>query len=193
MLGRNQSVRKTPVSSRTTKLHRAISPSMKDQWSGKTLRRFFFARPARPRRSSAHVAAAPALDGFEALAAVVPLVLATPLLELIVVTLPEARTNRLGEVAGGNQVPICVHSQRQLGQVSGSRPEDDPAVVGEVERGLVARAQQVVRLLLPQGDGAADVGADLGEAQDAVDAPVLAALGGLDVVGLHLDDDDRGL
>src|ERR1700712_4614224 len=112
MLGRNQSVRKTPVSSRTTKLHRAISPSMKDQWSGKTLRRFFFARPARPRRSSAQVAAAPALDGLDAFAAVVPLLEATPLLELIVVTLPEARTNRLREVAGCYQVPLLVHRQR---------------------------------------------------------------------------------
>ena len=31
------------MSSRTTKLHSAISPSMNDQWSGKTLRRFFLA------------------------------------------------------------------------------------------------------------------------------------------------------
>ena len=43
MRGWNHSVRKTPVSRSTTKLHSAISPSMKDQWSGKTLRRFFFA------------------------------------------------------------------------------------------------------------------------------------------------------
>ena len=68
MLGLNQKVRNTPVSSRTTKLHSAISPSMNDQWSGKTLRRFFRINVASPSRSSAQVAAAPALLGLEAVA-----------------------------------------------------------------------------------------------------------------------------
>ena len=36
--GTNQNVRNMPVSSSTTNDHSAISPSMKDQWSGKTLR-----------------------------------------------------------------------------------------------------------------------------------------------------------
>ena len=45
----------------------------------------------------------------------------------------------------------------------------------DVELRLVARAQQVVRLLLVQGDGAADVRADLGVRDDAVVGPVLAA------------------
>ena len=83
MLGVNHSVRKTPVRSRTTKLHSAISPSMKDQWSGKTLRRFFLAMDARPSRSSAQVAAAAALLGFFAVAAVVVLLLATLLVSMI--------------------------------------------------------------------------------------------------------------
>ncbi len=74
MLGVNHRVRKTPERSSTTKLHSAISPSMKDQWSGKTLRRFFFITVARPRRSSAQVAAAPILLGFFAVAALVLLV-----------------------------------------------------------------------------------------------------------------------
>src|SRR4051794_19259625 len=69
MLGRNHRVRKTPVSSSTTKLHSATSPSMNDQWSGKTLRRFFLARVASPSRSSAHSATAPTRLGFEAVAA----------------------------------------------------------------------------------------------------------------------------
>ena len=60
MLGTNQNVRNTPVSSRTTKLHNAISPSMNDQWSGNTLRRFLRAIVASPSRSSAQVAIAPA-------------------------------------------------------------------------------------------------------------------------------------
>src|SRR3954467_10198372 len=82
MLGVNHRVRNTPVSRRTTKLHRAISPSMKDQWSGKTLRRFFFARVASPRRSSAHPATAPARLGCLAVAAV-ELVLATLLVSML--------------------------------------------------------------------------------------------------------------
>ena len=39
-LGTNQNVRNVPVSSRMTSEYIAISPSMKDQWSGKT----FFSR-----------------------------------------------------------------------------------------------------------------------------------------------------
>src|SRR3954451_25012704 len=70
MLGVNHRVRKTPLRSRTTKLHSAISPSMNDQWSGKTLRRFFLASVARPRRSSAHPATAPARFGLVVVAAV---------------------------------------------------------------------------------------------------------------------------
>src|SRR5215210_4178994 len=64
MLGLNQSVRNTPVSRSTTKLHSAISPSMNDQWSGKTLRICFLAPVAMPTRSSAQLATAPTLDGL---------------------------------------------------------------------------------------------------------------------------------
>ncbi len=73
MLGLNHSVSRVPVSSRTTKLHSAISPSMKDQWSGKTLRICFFMAVARPVRSSAQVAAAAMWFTLGALAALVPL------------------------------------------------------------------------------------------------------------------------
>src|SRR4051794_2764507 len=82
MLGLNHRVRKTPLSRRTTKLQSAISPSMKDQWSGKTLRRFFFARVASPSRSSAHSATAPTLLGLEAVAAV-EFVVATLLVSML--------------------------------------------------------------------------------------------------------------
>ena len=37
------------------KEYKAISPSMKDQWSGNTLRRFFFSHLPAPMRSSIHV------------------------------------------------------------------------------------------------------------------------------------------
>src|SRR5918995_7452684 len=83
MLGLNHRVRKTPVRSRTTKLHRAISPSMNDQWSGKTLRRFFFIAVASPRRSSAHDASEPAGPGLDAVAAVAPLLVATLLVSIL--------------------------------------------------------------------------------------------------------------
>src|SRR4051794_18521860 len=191
MLGLNHSVRNTPVSNRMTKLHSAISPSMKDQWSGKTLRICFLVAVARPSRSSAHVAAPAALLGLLVVAGLVPLV------EVVVLigspTFPVARADRFGEALSGDQVALGVDHQRQLRQVSAGRTEDDLAVVGEVEGRLVAGAQQVVRLLLPQGDRTTDVRADLGEAEDALDAPVLAALPGLDVVGVHPDQDHRSL
>src|SRR4029453_9043967 len=85
MLGVNHSVRNTPLSRSTTKLQSAISPSMNDQWSGKTLRRFFLASVARPSRSSAHSASAPARLGLEAMAAV-ELVLATLLVSMLMRT-----------------------------------------------------------------------------------------------------------
>src|SRR3990170_3408593 len=85
MLGSNHRVRNTPVSSRTTKLHSAISPSMKDQWSGKTLRSD---KPlvalARPSLSSAQVATAPArLAPLLGVAGSVPFVEATSALFII--------------------------------------------------------------------------------------------------------------
>src|SRR4051812_7310462 len=137
MLGVNHSERKTPLSSRTTKLHSAISPSMNDQWSGKTLRRFFLAIVARPSRSSAHSAAAPMRFGLAAVAAV-ELVLATLLVSMLMtgysgsgslarallgVALPVARSDRLLEVALGHEVALVVDGERQLGQRPRGRPE----------------------------------------------------------------------
>src|SRR3954451_9709872 len=129
--GLNQRLRNTPVSSSTTKLHSAISPSMNDQWSGKTLRICFLARPAMPVRSSAQAATAPMREGLAGFAAILALVLMST-------SFPEARTHRFGEVARGDQVPLAVHADRQLRQRPGRGPEDHRAVVGEVERGLVA-------------------------------------------------------
>ena len=50
--GLKNSVRKTPVSSTTMKLYSAISPSMNDQWSGKTLPRLRDRNLLLPMRSS---------------------------------------------------------------------------------------------------------------------------------------------
>src|ERR1043165_3451836 len=98
MLGLNQSVRNVPVSSRMTKLHSAISPSMKDQWSGKTLRICFLVAVAMPRRSSAQVATAAAGFGLAALAGVVPLEFAAEAIRSP--SFPVARADRFVEVAG---------------------------------------------------------------------------------------------
>src|SRR5690349_4573392 len=190
MLGLNHRVRKVPVSSRTTKLHRAISPSMKDQWSGKTLRTCFFASVASPTRSSIQLAAPATRFGLAGFAAVRPLVL-TVLISSP--TFPVAGADRLVEVRLGDEVALAVDHDRKLGQRTSCRSEDHLTVVRQVEGRLVTGAQQVVRLLLPKRDRAPDVGADLGEAQDAFDTPVLAAGGGGDVAGPHPDDDGRGL
>src|SRR6185312_11932385 len=190
MLGLNHSVRNVPVSSRTTKLHRAISPSMKDQWSGKTLRTCFFASDASPTRSSTQLATPPTRFGFSVLAAVRPLVVAVLISSP---TFPVARADRLVEVVLGDEVALAVDHDRELRQRTSRRSEDHLTVVRQVEGRLMTGAEQVVGLLLPQRDRAPDVRADLGVAQDARDAPVLTAGGGGDVAGLHPDDDGRGL
>ncbi len=51
------------------KLYSAISPSMNDQWSGKTLRRFFFIAVPRPSRSSTQLATPPSAPACVAVAA----------------------------------------------------------------------------------------------------------------------------
>ena len=86
--------------------------------------------------------------------------------------LPEARTDGFGEVAACDEVALSVDGDRQLRQGTGGGPEDDRGAVRDVELRLVARAQEVVRLLLVQCDGAADVRADLGVGDDAVVRPV---------------------
>src|SRR4029079_12160845 len=166
MRGLNHRVRNTPLRSRTTKLQSAISPSMKDQWSGKTLRRFFLARVARPSRSSAHSATAPTRLGLAAVAAV-EFVVATLLVSMLMtgysgfgslararlrVALPEAGSDGFLEVALGREIPLLIHHERQLRQRAGGRAEDHVGRIGQVELRLVARAQQVMRLALVQGD-----------------------------------------
>ena len=98
----------------------------------------------------------------------------------------------LGEALGGDEVARVVDGDLELRQRPLGRAEDDGAVLGEVEGRLVARAEQVVRLLLVQADRAAHVGADLGVGDDTVDAPVLGLLH-LDQVGVEADQDDRRL
>ena len=63
----------------------------------------------------------------------------------------------------------------------------------QVEGRLVARAEQVVGLLLVQRNRAADVGADLGVCNDAVVGPVFAAGGGVQLVRVQAHEQDDGL
>src|SRR3954470_21963584 len=90
--------------------------------------------------------------------------------------LPEARSDGLVEVALRDEVALGIDGDRQLRPRSLGRAEDDLCLVRDVELRLMARAQQVVGLLLVERDGAADVGADLGVGDDALVVPVLAAL-----------------
>src|SRR5690349_7214968 len=113
MLGLNHRVRNVPVSSRTTKLHSAISPSMNDQWSGKTLRICFLASVASPTRSSSQLATPPMRFGFAVFAAVRPLVVAVLISSP---TFPVARADRLVEVRLGDEVALAVDHDRELRQ-----------------------------------------------------------------------------
>src|SRR6266542_1580985 len=98
----------------------AISPSMNDQWSGKTL---FSARRsglAPVSRSSAQLAARstgllPALDRA-----------ARPVLVALVIvrTLPEGRADGLAEIALGYKVPFLVHVDVEQRKGTRRGPED---------------------------------------------------------------------
>mgnify|MGYP002738608318 CR=1 FL=1 len=95
------------------------------------------------------------------------------------------RPDRLGEVALRDQVAGIVDGEWQLGQRPGGGPEDDRAAVREIERRLVAGAQQVVCRALVEAHRAADVSADLGVGDDAVNVPVLPPLRRSDLVRTH--------
>ncbi len=69
---------------------------------------------------------------------------------------------------------LGVDGDRELRQGPGCRSEDHQTGVAQVEGRLMAGAEQVMGLLFPQADGTADVGADLGIAQDSTDSPVFA-------------------
>src|SRR6476469_6533949 len=85
-----------------------------------------------------------------------------------------------------------VNADLHLRQGPAGRAEDHLAVLRHVERGLVAGAQQVVRLLLVEAHGATHVGADLRVGHDPIVTPV-ALLGHRDVVRVEAHEQDRGL
>ena len=163
---------------------------MKDQWSGKTLRANSLTATPTPTRWSRKSAALPTASSAW------PVPRRWSRGSLAHFTLPVARADGLDEVVLRDQVALVVNGDGQLRQRPLGRAEDRPCLIGDVERRLVAGAQQVVRLLLVQRHRAADVGADLGVGNDAVVRPVLAASGtGFEVlrVEAHQQHDGLGL
>ena len=110
------------------------------------------------------------------------------------VTLPEARADGFGEVALRHEVALVV--DRRCGSWGSGRAAGPKITLPLSARSKVDWWHGQSRWWVCcsyRRDRAADVGADLGVAEDAVDDPVLAARAGGDVVGLHPDQDDRGL
>src|SRR5215469_8625042 len=74
---------------------------------------------------------------------------------------PEAGADWNAVVAGGDQEALRIGTDRQLGQRPGRGPKGHLSALGGVERGLVARAEDVMGRLFVQRRRATDVGADL--------------------------------
>src|SRR5690349_3301315 len=115
MVGWNQKVRNVPDSSSTMNDHSAISPSMNDQCSGKTLRNgISLLLAARPRRSSIHwTGPDAALPKSVFSTGLYAFFLAIGLVQLLLVAskLGVTRGDDVGEVTQGDQVSLVVHSQ----------------------------------------------------------------------------------
>src|SRR5699024_12732528 len=94
-----------------------------------------------------------------------------------------------------NQVTFVIDSNWQLWQSVRSRPKDDIAFLGQVEGGLVARAQQVVGVLFVKRNWATNVSANLGVGDNAIHVPVFASFANLHGVWVqtHQYDDRFGL
>ena len=90
--------------------------------------------------------------------------------------LPESGTDRLVVVALGADESFVVDHERQLRERARSRPEDLPGPVPDVEERLVARAEQLLGLLLVEADRTSCVGAHLGVGDHALEAPRSRAL-----------------
>src|ERR1044071_2662660 len=120
MLGWNHRVRNVPDSSRTMNDQSAISPSMKDQCSGNTLRSgISLLLAASPNRSSIHSTGPETFlpksvfsTGLYALFSAIALVQ----LLLVAYQLRVTRRDDVREVAQGDQVPVSVDAERELAQ-----------------------------------------------------------------------------
>ena len=110
----------------------------------------------------------------------------------------ETRSQKPGPIGSSKSrwatmYPALSTRDRKLGEGPLGRAEDHLAAVRDVEGRLVARAEEVVGLLLVQRDGAAHVGADLGVGDDPVERPVLAPRHDLEVARVETDEEDDGL
>src|SRR3954469_24277107 len=185
----------------------AISPSMNVQWSGNVFFSRYAVKPAPPVRSSSQPASPPAaltaplgagstMTSFSRRAAA--LRGSTRSFADVLIALPVARPHGLGEPLGRDEITRGVDGDLQLRQRALGRAEDDVHVPGGVEGRLVARAEQVVGLLLVQPHGASDVGTDLGVGDDPLVAPLLGltallVVGELRRVEAHEDHGGLGL
>src|SRR5215470_19342709 len=86
--------------------------------------------------------------------------------------LPEAGADRNAVVAGGDQEALRIGADRQLRQRPGRGPKGHLSALGGVERGLVARAEDMVGRLLVQRRRAPYVRAYLGIGDDVVHGPI---------------------
>src|SRR6266550_8327805 len=155
---------------------------MNDQWSGKTLFSCRRRPPARPSRSSAQ---SPARSSGAAVSLMSAPRCAPTRHEALSHSagrfarcarswaLPEARPDGLAIVALRHEVSVLIDRDRQRGQRPGGGTEDRLSVLGDVELGLVAGAQDASGLLLVQRDRAPGVRADLGERHEVLPAEVL--------------------
>src|SRR5688500_12047089 len=111
----------------------------------------------------------------------------------MLITLPVTWSYGFFEVAGSDQVTLVINCDGQLGERAAGGAEDNLAFLGQVKGRLVARAQQVVRLLLVKGNRATDVGADLRVGNDAVVTPVLTTCGRVELCGVEAHEQHDGL
>src|SRR5690349_13818407 len=116
MLGWNQNVRKVPLNSNTMNDHSAISPSMNDQCSGKTLRSgISLLVAARPMRSSSHAVGPAAALPTEVFSMGVysDVCSGISLVQFLLVAreLGVARRHDVGEVTQRDQVAVCVEAE----------------------------------------------------------------------------------
>src|SRR5699024_7599906 len=101
--------------------------------------------------------------------------LCTTLLSWSWIAFPVNGPNWFMEVTLCNQVTFVIDSNWQLWQRVRSRPKDDFAFLGQVEGGLVAKAQQVVGVLFVKRNWGINFNANLGVSSHAIHALVFAS------------------
>src|SRR5688572_13441759 len=130
---------------------------MNDQWSGNTLASAVWTNLAPPVRASSQRASRATSRRLDRLRRRGGFTVTDS-----AATVPEPWSDGIGEVTGGDDGALVVDRQRQLGERAGRGSEDRLGPLEDVERRLVARAQQQRGLRLVEADRAPGVGAQLG-------------------------------